>query len=182
MDSSHSRNVLGVDNTAAGVKRSAPGSLLPPFEPSSSPPCFKCHSSHTSESKNRYPTPVRSSSLGILSTPPPQLSCKPANTLQNHITNHLAFSRLSSTPLSALLSNLPSSLAQLVNKELLIDVLNNLHCVGEIKRSGKDAAGKPLESEYCYTPDRDTDSGRRDAVVQGMGRVGLRACRRTHKV
>ena len=105
-----------------------------------------------------------------------------ANTLQNHITNQLAFSRLSSTPVSALLSNLPSSLAPLVNKERLVQVLDNLHCIGEIKRSGKDAAGKVLESEYYYIPDRDTDLGRRDAVVQGMGRVGLRACRRTHKV
>jgi len=105
-----------------------------------------------------------------------------ANTLQNHITNQLAFSRLSSTPLSALISNLPSSLAPLVNKERLIQVLDSLHCIGEIKRSGKDAAGKALESEYYYIPDRDTDLGRRGAVVQGMGRVGLRACRRTHKV
>lgn len=105
-----------------------------------------------------------------------------STTLQNHITNQLAFSRLSCTPLSALMSNLPASLAPLIDVHRLEAILDGIPCVGRIRRSGKDAAGKPLESEYYYVPDRDMDEGRRAAVVQGMGRVGLRACRRTHKV
>ncbi|PWW73946.1 hypothetical protein C7212DRAFT_346518 [Tuber magnatum] len=129
--------------------------------------------SYVARGSSAFSSPIKRRSASVSPTK--------ANTLQNHITNQLAFSRLSSTPLSALLSNLPSSLVPLVNKERLIEVLDSLPCIGEIKRSGKDAAGKPLESEYYYVPDRDTDLGRRDAVVQGMGRVGLRACRRTHK-
>lgn len=110
------------------------------------------------------------------------ISPNKAITIQNHIANQLAFSRLSSTPLSVLLSNLPSSLGTSITKERLIQVLDSIGCIGEIKRQGKDAAGKPLQSEYYYIPDSDTDVGRRAAVVEGMGRVGLRSCRKSHKV
>ena len=44
-------------------------------------------------------------------------------------------------------------------------------CVGEIARSGKDAAGKPLENEFYYVPERDDSAIRREAVVAGAGRT-----------
>lgn len=103
-------------------------------------------------------------------------------TFRNHIVNQLAFSRLSSTPLSVLFSNIPSFLGASITKERLIQTLGSIDCIGEIKRQGKDAAGKYLQSEYYYIPDNDTDVGRRTAVVEGMGRVGLRSCRKSHKV
>lgn len=103
-------------------------------------------------------------------------------TFQNHIVNQLAFSRLSSTPLSVLFSNTPSVLGGSVTKERLFQTLGSIDCIGEIKRHGKDAAGGSLQSEYYYIPDNDTNASRRAAVVEGMGRVGLRSCRKSHKV
>lgn len=103
-------------------------------------------------------------------------------TFRNHIVNQLAFSRLSSTPLSVLFSNIPSFLVASITKERLVQTLGSIDCIGEIKRQGKDAVGKHLQSEYYYIPDNDTDIGRRAAVVEGMGRVGLRSCRKSHKV
>jgi hypothetical protein len=109
----------------------------------------------------------------------------------HHVVNQLAFSRLSSTPLSVIFQNLPAELkgaspARLENKGLSKDdlrkLLNAAPCVGEIGREGKDAAGKPLESEYYYIPDEDTDAQRRAAVVDGLRKPSLRNCRKQHKV
>jgi hypothetical protein len=61
-------------------------------------------------------------------------------------------------------------------------ILREAPCVGEIARSGKDAAGKPLENEFYYVPERDDSALRREAVVAGAGRTSLRAVRRNHKV
>lgn len=61
-------------------------------------------------------------------------------------------------------------------------LLDATGCIGEVEREGKDAAGKRLESEYYYIPDLDEDVKRRDAVVDGLGKPGLRACRKQHKV
>ena len=61
-------------------------------------------------------------------------------------------------------------------------ILRETQCVGEIARSGKDAAGKPLENEFYYVPERDDSAMRREAVVAGAGRTSLRAVRRNHKV
>ena len=102
----------------------------------------------------------------------------------NHVLNQLAYSRLSSTPLSLLLNNLPADLrgddqVKLSDLKLLID---RTACVGEVRRAGKDAAGKPLESEYYYIPEQDFDAVRRDAVVDGLQKPGLRNCRKQHKV
>ena len=111
--------------------------------------------------------------------------------LVNHVINQLAYSRLSSTPLSTVLLNLPADLRDSgstkggmkpVTKEELKAVLESLPCVGSVRREGKDAAGKPLESEYHYVPDMDTDEKRRDSVVNGLQKPGLRACRKQHKV
>jgi hypothetical protein len=109
----------------------------------------------------------------------------------NHVVNQLAFSRLSSTPLSVIFQNLPADLkgaspSRLENKGLTKDdlrkLLNAAPCVGEIGREGKDAAGKPLESEYYYIPDEDPDAQRRAAVVDGLRKPSLRNCRKQHKV
>ena len=111
--------------------------------------------------------------------------------LANHIINQLAFSRLSSTPLSTILSHLPAELKgdspshaenRLLCKEDLRAMLDATVCIGEVSREGKDAAGKMLESEYYYIPDLDADERRRDAVVDGLRKPGLRNCRKQHKV
>ena len=109
----------------------------------------------------------------------------------NHVVNQLAFSRLQSTPLSVIMSHLPAEIkgaspTQVENKGLtnedLQKLLNATTCIGEIHREGKDAAGKPLESEYYYIPDEDTDEQRRAAVVDGLRKPSLRNCRKQHKV
>lgn len=99
--------------------------------------------------------------------------------VQGHVINQLAFSRLSSTPLSTILSHLPSE-AGVFSKEDLKAILPETACIGEITREGKDAAGKTLESEYYYIPDLDEDEKRKEAVV-GM-KPTLRSVRKQHKV
>ncbi|OBT50564.1 hypothetical protein VE04_09115 [Pseudogymnoascus sp. 24MN13] len=108
----------------------------------------------------------------------------------NHVVNQLAFSRLSSTPLSVILNNLPSDLRGIsdshpenkgLTKEELHRALTATTCIGEIHREGKDAAGKQLESEYYYIPDEDVDESRRAAVVDGLRKPSLRNCRKSHK-
>jgi hypothetical protein len=114
-----------------------------------------------------------------------------ASNIVNHVVNQLAFSRLSSTPLSVILNQLPESLKGTspthsenrgLTKEELQKFLNATACIGEIHREGKDAAGKRLESEYYYIPDEDTDVNRRGAVVDGLRKPSLRNCRKQHKV
>ncbi|MCJ1393896.1 hypothetical protein MMC18_006772 [Xylographa bjoerkii] len=109
----------------------------------------------------------------------------------NHVVNQLAYSRLSSTPMSTIMGNLPTELTSdghnsKENKPLTLDMLKILldrtQCIGKVCREGKDAAGKRLESEYYYIPDLDLDEKRRDAVVEGLRKPGLRACRKQHKV
>lgn len=99
------------------------------------------------------------------------------------ICNHLAFSRLSSTPLSTLRGSSP--VLNGISKRLLRHLLRDgkaIPCVGIIYRQGKDAAGKPLEEEYYYVAEKDTDLDRKAMVEQLRGRGGgLRACRKTHK-
>ncbi|KAM3076993.1 target of SBF [Clarireedia jacksonii] len=108
----------------------------------------------------------------------------------NHVANQLAFSRLQSTPLSVILNNLPSELkgfntSSQENKGLLKEdlrkMLNKTKFIGEIHRNGKDAAGKPLESEYYYIPDEDTDQQRKETVTEGLRKPSLRNCRKQHK-
>lgn len=114
-----------------------------------------------------------------------------SNPVVNHTINQLAYSRLSSTPLSTIMNNLPSDLktdspGSKENRKLSVKDLRKMldatRCIGEVTREGKDAAGKPLESEYYYIPDADSDETRRDAVVEGLKKPGLRACRKQHKV
>jgi hypothetical protein len=101
--------------------------------------------------------------------------------VKSHIINQLAYSRLSSTPLSTILGNLPIE-AGIMTKSELRSIITEADCIGEVAREGKDASGKPLESEYYYVPDQDTDEFRREAVVNDLRKPGLRACRKQHKV
>lgn len=109
--------------------------------------------------------------------------------VRNHAVNQLAFSRLSSTPFSTILNNLPPSFwksnTSNVSGPSRIDIrfiLENTKCIGKVAREGKDAAGKPLESEYYYIPDFDEDEMRRETVVNNLRKPGLRNCRKQHKV
>lgn len=102
--------------------------------------------------------------------------------IENHVVNQLAFSRLSSTPLSTILQNLPSEERARVSKPQLQSLIEGTSCVGVIARQGKDAAGKPLESEYYYVPEEDGDRERKETVTEGLRKPSLRACRKQHKV
>ena len=122
---------------------------------------------------------------------PPLSEVKPIDKndpILNHVVNQLAYSRLSSVPLSTLLNNLPSELKEAnhqrkkVELEMLRALIESTSCIGEVPRKGKDAAGKPLESEYFYIPENDFDLARRSAVVEDLRKPGLRSCRKQHKV
>lgn len=99
--------------------------------------------------------------------------------INNVLLNHLAFSRLSSTPAS-FLTTISALTSNLSLKQMRV-ILYNLKAVGVIYREGKDAAGKPLEEEYYYKPEEDDDMERPKLVASIKGHGGLRSCRRTHK-
>jgi len=101
--------------------------------------------------------------------------------VQSHVINQLAFSRLSSLPLSTILSHLPHD-AQSISLFDLKELIHATPCIGEVAREGKDAAGKALENEFYYIPDADDDVHRKQAVVNDLRKPGLRACRKQHKV
>jgi hypothetical protein len=113
-------------------------------------------------------------------SPIPEVHLDPSIT--NHVVNQLAFSRLSSTPLSTIMQNLPHDAKIGLVKETLKIAIEATPAIGIIARSGKDAAGKALESEYYYIPDNDDDEQRRSAIVDGLRKPSLRACRKQHKV
>ena len=124
------------------------------------------------------------------SSPRPPTSPAPAplppranlSTITNHLINQLAFSRLSSSPLSTIMNNLPAEEKKDLSSDELRRIIEATICVGTIPREGKDAAGKALESEYYYIPEADTDDSRRAAVVDGLRKPSLRNCRKQHKV
>lgn len=99
--------------------------------------------------------------------------------IENILINHLAFSRLSSTPAS-FLNTILAVISNLTLQQLRA-ILHKLDCIGVIYRQGKDAAGKPLEEEYYYVPENDNDPERSKLVALMKGHGGLRSCRRTHK-
>ncbi|KAF9895012.1 hypothetical protein FE257_004636 [Aspergillus nanangensis] len=108
--------------------------------------------------------------------------------VQNHTVNQLAFSRLSSTPFSTILNNLPPTLWRRdshskvgPSRDEIRMIIDTTKCIGKVAREGKDAAGKALESEYYYIPDFDDDEMRREAVVTDLRKPGLRNCRKQHK-
>lgn len=114
--------------------------------------------------------------------------------IKNHVINQLAYSRIHSLPLSTIHSNLPSELrgamvkpSDTENQSILTTsglktLLDGIPCVGEISREGKDAAGKLLESEFYYVPERDLDAMRRETVTQSLGKTSIRSARKQHKV
>jgi hypothetical protein len=127
--------------------------------------------------------------------------------VKNHVINQLAFSRVHSLPLSTIHKNLPAELKACItesaggnesdksasskdstktnpqlSKQDLKKLMDSIACVGEIPRSGKDAAGKPLENEFYYVPEMDDNEARRENVTNGMRGSGLRAVRKQHKV
>ncbi|CAK7203179.1 target of SBF [Sporothrix eucalyptigena] len=101
-------------------------------------------------------------------------------TVRNHLINQLAFSRLSSSPLSTIMNNLPAEERRDLTPDALRFIIEGTACVGVIKRQGKDAAGKALESEYYYVSDMDADVSRR-SVVDNLRKPSLRNCRKQHK-
>jgi hypothetical protein len=118
-------------------------------------------------------------------TPTPEtfkMSFETNPAVANHVVNQLAFSRLSSTPLSTIMAHLPTEEKRDISRDDLRDVIESTPCIGIIRRQGKDAAGKPLESEYYYMPEHDDDQQRRLAVTDGLRKPSLRACRKQHKV
>ncbi len=129
-----------------------------------------------------HPTHANSPSAPVTPAAATGLSAEAASTITNHVINQLAFSRLSSTPLSTIMSNLPAEERRRVTVDQLRVLIESTPCVGIIRRQGKDAAGKPLESEYYYTPELDTDEHRRLAVTDGLRKPSLRNCRKQHKV
>ena len=116
----------------------------------------------------------------------------------NFAIKHLMYSQLSATPLSSLFQRVTAHLkahsernedglvpehADDFSPAKLQQVLQPIVCIGAVRREGKDAAGKPLESEFYYMPEQDNDEGRREAVKDlGIGGRGLRNCRKSHKV
>lgn len=123
--------------------------------------------------------------------PPPEMDLGPVT---NHVINQLAYSRIHSLPLSTVHSNLPVDMRgtkaskasnpekQYISRSMLKTIIDGIPCIGEIKREGKDAAGKLLESEFYYMPETDTDDIRRDTVTQSLGKTSMRAARKQHKV
>ncbi|KAK1749504.1 hypothetical protein QBC47DRAFT_395738 [Echria macrotheca] len=109
------------------------------------------------------------------------LSPEQKSAVTNHVINQLAYSRLSSTPLSTIMSKLPTEEKKDLSKDQLRSIIESTPCIGIIRRQGKDAAGKPLESEYYYIPEMDEDEARRLAVTDGLRKPSLRACRKVHK-
>ncbi|KAK5654544.1 hypothetical protein OQA88_7173 [Cercophora sp. LCS_1] len=131
-------------------------------------------------SPNASPKPPSVSSM--IPTVEINISEEERAAISNHVINQLAFSRLSSTPLPTIMSKLPAENKEDLSKDQLRVIIESTACVGIIRRQGKDAAGKPLESEYYYVPEMDTDEQRRLAVTDGLRKPSLRACRKQHKV
>ncbi|KAH7146326.1 hypothetical protein EDB81DRAFT_487806 [Dactylonectria macrodidyma] len=163
-----------------GIKRPNPlvsalaADLFAPRQMPSNPPSPKKESV---ELESPLSSPPR------MQSPTPELSVEPIQinpAVANHVMNQLAFSRLSSTPLSTIMQHLPAEQKEGLTKMNLRECIEATPCIGVIERQGKDAAGKLLESEYYYIPERDDDQQRR-AAVDGLRKPSLRACRKQHK-
>ena len=128
-------------------------------------------SANVSPKVDTQPRPVESS-----------LNAEEKEAVSNHVVNQLAFSRLSSTPLSTIMNNVPVDVKKDLTKDQLRIIIESTAAIGIIPRQGKDAAGKPLESEYYYIPEMDEDEHRRLAVTDGLRKPSLRNCRKQHKV
>ncbi|KAL8403306.1 hypothetical protein RB594_008529 [Gaeumannomyces avenae] len=136
-----------------------------------------------SESRKRVDDETPAPETTTATVAEPDLAVFDVQAITNHVANQLAYSRLSSTPLSAIMAQLPAleRLDGRLTKACLRSMIEAVPCIGTIPRQGKDAAGKPLESEYYYVPEKDDDELRRLAVTDGMRKPSLRNCRKQHK-
>ncbi|KAI1334463.1 hypothetical protein F5Y15DRAFT_290168 [Xylariaceae sp. FL0016] len=138
----------------------------------------------TAESPKQSPRTASGKTTAKTSAEPEEQPINPnidVEAVRNHVCNQLAFSRLQSTPLTAIMNNLPAEERKDLKKFELRRVIEATSCIGSIPRQGKDAAGKPLESEYYYIAEYDDDESRRIAVTDGLRKPSLRACRKQHK-
>lgn len=128
-------------------------------------------------------TPTASTPKRKAKSPSPEIPLSPSQidlkAIRNLVCNHLAFSRLSCTPLQTVMAVSPK--ISMVPKTQLQQILRDIDCVGIIHREGKDASGKPLEEEYYYVPERDSDQDRVKLVNETKGGAGVRSCRKVHK-
>ncbi|KAI4733450.1 hypothetical protein E4T50_15990 [Aureobasidium sp. EXF-12298] len=139
------------------------------------------------EDRPRIPLKISLKSANQLRTDTqPSQPARNLSPVKNHIINQLAFTRIHSLPISAIYNNLPAEMKggrnfneKALSSEELKDLMDRIPCVGEIARSGKDAAGKALEDEFYYVPEIDTDEHRRAAV--SIAKPPLRSTRKQHK-
>ncbi|CCH58317.1 hypothetical protein TBLA_0A05240 [Henningerozyma blattae CBS 6284] len=101
--------------------------------------------------------------------------------LQNILINYLAYGNVQQIPLFQL-AKVNKQIATLKRSQVRALLAKSSNCIGVIYRSGKDAAGKPLDEEYYYDLENDSNQERRNLVLSLKGgRTGLRSCRKTHK-
>lgn len=102
--------------------------------------------------------------------------------LSNVITNHIAYARILQTPFSSIRELNSVKQKELSKLQLRCILIHHIECIGVIFRTGKDAAGKPLDEEYYYIPENDSDKQRVKLVEDLKGSSShLRSCRKTHK-
>ncbi|KAL1305369.1 hypothetical protein AAFC00_002263 [Neodothiora populina] len=163
--------------------------LLSRFESfTSTSPDRRRHPLKTSLNANTSPR-IMPSELSTIrqKTASPVKAMLDSSPVKNHVINQLAFSRVHSLPLSTIFNNLPSDMKggrkldnlPALSAEHVKSMMDRIPCVGEIRRQGKDAAGKALEDEFYYVPEMDTDEHRRAAV--SIAKPPLRATRKQHK-
>lgn len=148
-------------------------------EPGSSRPAVTEDLANVKRAKKEPKEPARDSEGKLIIDKQCIQNVSNLSEVENILINHLAFSRLSSTPASFL--NTILAVVSKLSLQQLRSVLHSIDCIGVIYRQGKDAAGKPLEEEYYYMPENDHDPERNKLVSLIKGHGGLRACRRTHK-
>lgn len=141
----------------------------------------------TCKEEDRPRIPLKISLKSANQLPVEVQSTRNLSPVKNHIINQLAYTRIHSLPISAIYNNLPAEMKggrsfgeKALSSEELKDLMDRIPCVGEIARSGKDAAGKALEDEFYYVPEMDTDEHRRAAV--NIAKPPLRSTRKQHKV
>jgi pSer/pThr/pTyr-binding forkhead associated (FHA) protein len=102
--------------------------------------------------------------------------------ISNLITNHIAYSRVLQTPFSSIRDLNSIKKHDLSKLQLRCVLIHYIDCIGVIFRQGKDAAGKTLDEEYYYVPEKDLDKQRVQLVEELKGSSShLRSCRKTHK-
>ncbi|KAG5518387.1 hypothetical protein PMAC_003184 [Pneumocystis sp. 'macacae'] len=148
---------------------------------------IKIYNSPTStDSDSLQLIPLNNNKIRIFSNDIQPLSLTPnsSNSKKNFVDSDLldsvlailAFSPLSAIPSSTLIHLFPTTFS----KEDVEEWLRGAgQFVAEIKREGKDAAGKPLESEWYYIPEKDNNEGRRARLQPYL--KPIRESRKIHK-